>query len=120
MEYILTGINVLFGLFILISGLIYFKNTVATYKEDIETKNSIKESNFSIVVDIVFICIFILMPTWITNSKVNFLVDIILPGFIIVGGIKSIQYLFPNRILNKKYLRYLIFIILGVLNGILI
>ncbi|MFA2822292.1 MULTISPECIES: hypothetical protein [Bacillus] len=120
MEWILVGINVLFGLFILISGLIYLKNTVMTYKEDIETKNSNKESDFSSVVDIVIVCIFILMPTWINNSKVDFLVDIILPGFIIAGGIKSIQYLFPNRISGTKYLKYLIFIILGVLNGILI
>lgn len=120
MEWILVGINVLFGLFILISGLIYLKNTVMTYKEDIETKNSNKESDFSIVVDIVIVCIFILMPTWINNSKVDFLVDILLPGFIIAGGIKSIQYLFPNRISGTKYLKYLIFIILGVLNGILI
>ncbi|EEL25282.1 hypothetical protein bcere0018_57580 [Bacillus cereus Rock1-15] len=60
------------------------------------------------------------MPTWLTYSKVDFLVDVILPGCIIVGGVKSIQYLFPNKVLNKKYLEYLIFIILGILNGILI
>ncbi|WP_267418637.1 hypothetical protein [Bacillus sp. GC_Bacil_1] len=120
MEYILTVINVLFGLLILISGLVYFKNTVRAYKDDIRTKNRIKESNLSIILDIVFICIFILMPTWLTYSKVDFLVDVILPGCIIVGGVKSIQYLFPNKVLNKKYLEYLIFIILGILNGILI
>ncbi|MGR5981134.1 hypothetical protein ACT7DJ_37345 [Bacillus cereus] len=72
MELILIGINVLFGICILISGLVYFKNTITTYKDDIEIKNSSKDFNFNIVVDIIFICIFIVMPTWITNSKVDF------------------------------------------------
>ncbi|MDF9627035.1 hypothetical protein P5775_30655 [Bacillus cereus] len=125
MEFILVGINVLFGICILISGLIYFKNTITTYKDDIEIKNSSsKEFNFFIVVDIVFICIFILMPTWITNSKVDFLVDVIVPSFIIVGGIEGIKYLLRNKIANllvrMNYLKYLILIILGILNGLII
>ncbi|EJQ95753.1 MULTISPECIES: hypothetical protein [Bacillus cereus group] len=125
MEFILVGINVLFGICILISGLAYFKNTITTYKDDIEIKNSSsKEFNFFIVVDIVFICIFILMPTWITNSKVDFLVDVIVPSFIIVGGIEGIKYLLRNKIANllvrMNYLKYLILIILGILNGLII
>ncbi|MEW4236724.1 hypothetical protein Q0N71_30315 [Bacillus thuringiensis] len=125
MEFILVGINVLFGICILISGLVYFKNTITTYKDDIEIKNSSsKEFNFFIVVDIIFICIFILMPTWITNSKVDFLVDVIVPSFIIVGGIEGIKYLLRNKIANllvrMNYLKYLILIILGILNGLII
>ncbi|HHK5542547.1 hypothetical protein COC60_06460 [Bacillus thuringiensis] len=117
MKYILTGINVLFSLSILISGLKYFKNTIVTYKNDIELKYSMTRSVYSIAVDSVFICIFILTPNWINNSEVDFLVDVILPSFIIVGGIESIQYLFLNLQSNNKYL---ILIILGVLNGVFI
>ncbi|AJI08307.1 hypothetical protein COJ60_26370 [Bacillus cereus] len=124
MELILVGINVLFGICILISGLTYFKNTITTYKDDIEIKNSSKEFNFLIVVDIIFICIFIVMPTWITNSKVDFLVDVIVPSFIIVGGIEGIKYLLRNKITNLlvriNYFKYLILIILGILNGLII
>lgn len=124
MELILVGINVLFGICILISGLIYFKNTITIYKDDIEIKNSSKEFNFLIVVDIIFICIFIVMPTWITNSKVDFLVDVIVPSFIIVGGIEGIKYLLRNKITNLlvriNYFKYLILIILGILNGFII
>lgn len=124
MELILVGINVLFGICILISGLIYFKNTITTYKDDIEIKKSSKEFNFLIVVDIIFICIFIVMPTWITNSKVDFLVDVIVPSFIIVGGIEGIKYLLRNKIANllvgMNYFKYLILIILGILNGLII
>ncbi|HDR3902819.1 TPA: hypothetical protein QCO88_005500 [Bacillus cereus] len=123
MELILIGINVLFGICILISGLVYFKNTITTYKDDIEIKNSSKDFNFNIVVDIIFICIFIVMPTWITNSKVDFLVDVIIPSFIIVGGIEGIKYLFRNKyasLLSMSYFKYLILIILGILNGLII
>lgn len=94
------------------------------YKDDIEIKNSSKEFNFLIVVDIIFICIFIVMPTWITNSKVDFLVDVIVPSFIIVGGIEGIKYLLRNKIANllvgMNYFKYLILIILGILNGLII
>ncbi|MGR5965164.1 hypothetical protein ACT7DB_16485 [Bacillus cereus] len=117
MKYILTGINVLLSLSILISGLKYFKNTIVTYNNDIELKNSTTNSVYSIAIDIVFICIFILIPTWINNSNVDFLVDVILPGCIIVGGIEGIQYLFLNMQSSHKYL---ILIILGILNGIFI
>ncbi|WP_242281700.1 hypothetical protein, partial [Bacillus cereus group sp. BfR-BA-01454] len=88
MEFILVGINVLFGICILISGLAYFKNTITTYKDDIEIKNSSsKEFNFFIVVEI-----------------------------------EGIKYLLRNKIANllvrMNYLKYLILIILGILNGL--
>ncbi|HDR7987381.1 TPA: hypothetical protein QCY63_005764 [Bacillus cereus] len=117
MKYILTGINVLLSLSILISGLKYFKNTIVTYNNDIEQKKSMTSSVYSIAIDIVFTCICILTPNWINNSDFDFLVDIILPGFIIVGGIDSIQYLFLNMQSSHKYL---ILIILGILNGVFI
>lgn len=74
-------------------------------------------SVYSIAIDIVFICIFILKPYPINNSDVYFLVEIILPGFIIIGGMDSIQYLFLNMQTSHKYLDL---IILGVSNGIFI
>ncbi|PGZ48260.1 hypothetical protein COE56_20355 [Bacillus anthracis] len=117
MKYIITSINILFSLCILIAGLKYFKNTIATYNNDIELNKSMNDSVYSIVIDCIFICIFILMPTWINDSQVDFLVDVILPSFIIAGGIESIQYLFLNLQSNNKYL---ILVILGVLNGLFI
>ncbi len=58
-------------------------------------------SVYSIAVDSVFISIFILMSTWLNNSKVDFLVDVLLPIFIIVGGIESFKYLFLNLQSNQ-------------------
>ncbi|MHA4327760.1 hypothetical protein [Bacillus cereus] len=100
MKYTLTGIDLSFSLGILIFGLKHFKNTISTYK-NIKFQNNMTGSVYSIAVDSVFISIFILISTWLNNSKVDFLVDVLLPSFIIVGGIESFKYLFLNLQSNQ-------------------
>ncbi|MEW5323811.1 hypothetical protein V2J23_17340 [Geobacillus thermoleovorans] len=126
MREIAVMMNLLCGLLVLVSGTIYFKNTLKLNKinspKEVNVQNILKafDTDFFKYLPVAFISMTI--PIFIKGTHLEAITEVFFPAVLITAAIESFHYLFKHWLTNKiRYIGYykcLFIILLGIINGL--
>jgi uncharacterized protein YybS (DUF2232 family) len=121
-------LNLLCGLLVLATGIIYLKNTLVSTKtvnkENTSVQDILKEFKVDFFKFLLVAFISIVCPILVKDIDLSSVTDALFLAFVITGTVESIHYLLKGKITDNtsyvKYYKFVAVIILGILNGILI